>query len=58
MSFLVQIKFITEDYIKHTHKLQCLIKTKDSIFNQKVYTTDEKRIPSMAWLGVLRQTLS
>ncbi len=25
---------------------------KDSIFNQKVYTTDEKREPSMAWLGL------
>jgi hypothetical protein len=46
MSFLVQIKFITE----HTHELQFLIKTKDSIFNRKMYTTDERRIPSVAWL--------
>jgi hypothetical protein len=29
-------------YIQHTHKLQFLIKTKDCIFNWKVYTTDEK----------------
>jgi len=44
--------------MKHTHELQLLIKTKDSIFNRKVYTTDERRVPSMAWLGLLRQTLS
>jgi len=44
--------------IKHTHELQFLIKTKDSIFNKKVYTTDERRVPSLAWLGLLRQTLS
>ena len=37
--------------IKHTHQLQFLIKTKDSIFNQKLYTTDERIGPSMAWLG-------
>jgi hypothetical protein len=37
--------------IKYTNKLRFLIKTKDSIFNQKVYTADEKRVPSMAWLG-------
>jgi hypothetical protein len=37
--------------IKYTNELPFLIKTKDSIFNQKVYTTDEKREPSMAWLG-------
>ena len=36
--------------IKHTHKLQFLIKTKDSIFNRKVYTTDEGIGPSVAWL--------
>jgi hypothetical protein len=28
--------------IQHTHKLQFLIKTKSSIFNWKVYTTDER----------------
>jgi hypothetical protein len=39
--------------IKYTHELQFLIKTKDSIFNWKVYTTDEKRVPSMAWLGLV-----
>ncbi len=51
MSFLVQIKFITDNYFKHTHELQFLIKTQDSIFNRKVYTTDEKRMSSVAWLG-------
>jgi hypothetical protein len=40
MSFLVQIKFTTENFFKYTHELQFLIKTKDSIFNQKVYTTE------------------
>ncbi len=30
-----------------------LNKTKDSFFNWKVYTTDEKRVPSMAWLGLI-----
>jgi hypothetical protein len=44
--------------MKHTHELQFLIKTKDSIFTRKVYTTDERRVPSVAWLGLLRQTLS
>jgi hypothetical protein len=44
--------------IKYTHKLQFLIKTTDSIFNRKIYTTDERRKPSVAWLGFLRQTLS
>jgi hypothetical protein len=39
--------------IKYTHELQFIIKTKDSIFNQTVYTTDEKRVPSMAWLGLV-----
>jgi hypothetical protein len=29
------------------------MKTKDSIFNQKVYTTDEKIVPSLAWLGLI-----
>ncbi len=29
-----------------------LIKTKDSIFNRKAYTTDEKKVPSIAWLGL------
>ncbi len=49
MSFLVQIKFIIEDTNQiHTHKLQFLIKTKDSIFNRKIYTTDERRKPSVA----------
>jgi hypothetical protein len=51
-SLLLRINF------QHTHELQFLIKTKDSIFNRKVYTTDEKKVPSMAWLGLLRQTLS
>ncbi len=51
MSFLVQIKFITADSNQIHNKLRFLIKTKDSIFNQKIYTTDEKREPSMAWLG-------
>jgi hypothetical protein len=36
--------------IQHTHELQFLIKTKSSIFNWKVYTTDERKGPSMAWL--------
>jgi hypothetical protein len=40
--------------IKYTHELQFLIKTKDGIFNRKVYTTDEKRAPSMAWLGLIK----
>ncbi len=44
--------------IKYTHKLQFFIKTKDSIFNRNIYTTDERRKPSMAWLVFLRQTLS
>jgi hypothetical protein len=39
--------------IKYTNELQFLIKTEDSIFNRKVYTTDEKREPSMAWLGLI-----
>ncbi len=39
--------------IKYTNELRFSIKTKDSIFNQKVYTTDEKRVPSMAWLGLI-----
>ncbi len=52
MSFLVQIKFITEDSNQiQNSELQFLIKTKSSIFNRKVYTTDSKREPSMAWLG-------
>ncbi len=29
------------------------MKTKDSIFNRKVYTTDEKKIPSVAWLALI-----
>ncbi len=29
------------------------IKTKSSTLNQKVYTTDEKREPSVAWLGLI-----
>ena len=29
------------------------MKTKGSIFNQKVYTTDEKIVPSQAWLGLI-----
>ncbi len=53
MSFLVQIKFITEDSNQIHNELRFLIKTKDSIINQKIYTTDEKRErePSVAWLG-------
>ncbi len=43
--------------IKYTHELQFFIKTKDSIFNRNIYTTDERRKPSMAWLAFLRQTL-
>jgi hypothetical protein len=39
--------------IKYTNELQFLIKTKSSIFNQKEYTTDRKREPSMAWLGLI-----
>ena len=39
--------------IKYTNKLRFLIKTKDSIFNWKVYATDEKRVPSVAWLGLI-----
>ncbi len=42
MSFLVQIKLITEDSNQIHNELQFLIKTKDSIINQKIYTTDEK----------------
>jgi len=37
--------------IQHTHELQFLIKTKSSIFNWKIYTTDERIGPSVAWLG-------
>ncbi len=37
-------------YIQHTHELQFLIKTKSSIFNLKLYSTDEMIGPSMAWL--------
>jgi hypothetical protein len=51
MSFLVQVKFITPDSNQIHNELRFLIKNKDSIFNQKIYTTDEKREPSMAWLG-------
>ncbi len=43
MSFLVQIKLITEDSNQIRNKLRFLIKTKDSIINQKIYTTEEKR---------------
>jgi hypothetical protein len=50
MIFLVQIKFITADSNQIHNELRFLIKIKDSIFNQKIYTTDEKREPSMAWL--------
>ncbi len=39
--------------IKYTNELQFFIKTKDSIFNRNVYTTDEKKIPSVAWLGLI-----
>ncbi len=39
--------------IKYTNKLQFLIETKSSIFNRKVYTTDRKREPNMAWLGLI-----
>jgi hypothetical protein len=44
--------------IKYTHELQFLIKTKESIFNRRLYTTDERRKPRVAWLGFLRQMLS
>ena len=37
--------------IKYTHELQFLIKTKDSIFNRKIYTTDERRRPGLAWVS-------
>ncbi len=49
MSFLVQIKFITADSNQIHNELRFFIKIKDSIFNQKIYTTDENREPSMAW---------
>jgi len=49
MSFLVQIKFITEDSNQIHNEFQFLIKNKSSIFDWKVYTTDSKREPSMAW---------
>ncbi len=39
--------------IKYSNSLRFLIKTKDSIFNRKVYTTDEKKVPSMAWPGLI-----
>ncbi len=39
--------------IKYTNELQFLIKTKSSIFNRKVYTIDEKRVPSVACLGLI-----
>jgi hypothetical protein len=59
MSFLVQIKFITEDSNQIHRELRSLIKTKDSIIYQKIYTTDEKG-ENQAWLGLgrLRHTLS
>jgi hypothetical protein len=38
--------------IEYTNKYYFLIKTKDSIFNRKVYTTDERKAPSAACLGV------
>jgi hypothetical protein len=41
--------------IKYTNELQFLIKTKSSIFNLKVYTKDEKREPSMSWLGLIEK---
>ncbi len=44
-------------HIKYTHELQFLIKTKDSLFNRKIYTTDERRKPSVAWPGILRETI-
>ncbi len=36
--------------LQYTHKLQFLIKTESNIFNLKVYTTDERIGPSVAWL--------
>ncbi len=39
--------------IRYTNELQFLIKTESRIFNRKVYTTDNKREPSMAWLGLI-----
>ncbi len=39
--------------IKYTNELQFLIKTKSNISNWKVYTTDSKREPSVAWLGLI-----
>jgi hypothetical protein len=38
--------------IKYTNEYYLLIKTKDSIFNRKVYTIHEKKAPSVAWLGL------
>jgi hypothetical protein len=48
------MKFITEDYNQIYKQKLFLIKTKDSILNRNVYTT-EKKEPSVAWFG---QTLS
>ncbi len=39
--------------IQYTNKLQFLIKTKSSIFNRKVCTTDSKREPSVSWLELI-----
>ncbi len=37
--------------IKYTQELQFLIKAQDSIFNRKLYTTDERSKPSVVGLG-------
>jgi hypothetical protein len=52
----VLIKIISDLFpdritIENTNEYQFLIKTSDSIFNRKVCTTDEKKAPSVAWLG-------
>jgi hypothetical protein len=50
-SLLLRIKSNT-----HTN-YNFFIKTRDSIFNRKLYTTDERRRPSVAWLGFLTDSI-
>jgi hypothetical protein len=44
--------------IENTNEYQFLIKTKDSILIEKFIQQIEKKVPSVAWLGRLTQTLS
>ncbi len=52
MSFWFKSSLLLRIQIKHTYKYLFLIKTKDSIFIEKVYTTEKKSKLSVAWLGI------